>query len=119
MPTPRTERGGIDLRKLPYIVFRRLGPNYGLSDHPLWQELTPIKHPMVEIDLETVGRKRLEVAIHESIHIAIPALPEPIVTYTARYVAKVIWALGYRADEDWQEKKFSLANHKRRKKGEE
>ena len=117
MPTPRQEKGGIDLRKLPYIVFRRLPHDYGLSDHPLWQETTPIKHPMVELDLETVGRKRLEVAIHESMHIAIPALPEPIVTYASRYIAKVVWALGYRADEDWQDKHFSLANHKKKVNG--
>ena len=114
MPSPRQEKGGIDLRKLPHIVFRKLPHDYGLSDHPLWQELTPLDHPMVELDINTVGRKRLEVAIHESMHIAIPALPESIVTYASRYIARVVWKLGYRADEAWQEKEFSLAKHKNR-----
>lgn len=114
MARARTEKGGIDLRKLPYIVFRKLPRDYGLSDHPLWQEITPLEHPMVEIDTHTVGRKRLEVAIHESLHISIPALPESIVTYASRYIARVVWALGYRADEEAHEKKFSLANHKKK-----
>lgn len=115
MPSPRQEKGGVDLRKLPHVIFRRLPRYHGLSDHPLWQEITPLEHPTVELDIDTVGRKRLEVAIHESMHIAIPALPETIVTYSSRYIAKVVWALGYRADEDWQEKHYSLANHKKKK----
>lgn len=117
MPSPRQEKGGIDLRKLPHIVFRRLPNDHGLSNHPIWQELTPLEHPMVELDIDTVGRKRLEVAIHESMHIAIPALPETIVTYASRYIAKVVWALGYRADEEAQEKKYSLANHRKKMRG--
>jgi hypothetical protein len=103
----RTEKGGIDLRKLPHIVIKRLGPkNHGLSSHPAFAELTPVDHPVLEVDSESEGLKRLEIFIHEAWHIAVPATPEEPVRYGARYIAKVLWAAGYRADEDWQEEHF-------------
>lgn len=109
MGRTRQEQGGIDLRKLPDIVIRKLGreDSHGLASHPMFSEITPLTHPLVEIDRATKGLKRLEIAIHESMHVAIPALPESIVRYSSRYIAKVVWRLGYRADEEWQNEEFT------------
>ena len=111
MPRARTEHGGIDLRKNPDIVFRPLGREnvYGLASHPVFREVTPLAHPMIEVDTHTKGRKRLEVVIHETMHIALPALPESLVTFAARYIARVVWKTGYRADEESQDRIFALS----------
>ena len=53
----------------------------------------------VEEDLETI--------IHEALHLAVPALPERVVGYASRYIAKILWHLQYRADEDWQEEHYT------------
>lgn len=106
MARVRSEKGGIDLRKLPHIIIKKLGPNHGLSSHPMFAELTPMDTPVIEVDSESAGLKRLEVFIHESWHVAVPATPEIVVKYGSRYIAKVLWAAGYRADEDWQDEHF-------------
>jgi hypothetical protein len=106
VPRARTETGGIDLRKLPIIQFRKLGPNYGLSNHPVFAELTPVDHPTLEVDIRTKGKKRLEIILHEALHIAVPGMPEQVVLYAARYLAKVLWHLQYRADEDWHNEHY-------------
>jgi hypothetical protein len=62
---------------------------------------------MIEIDTQTHNRKRLETVIHETMHLALPALPETLVTFAARYIARVVWNTGYRADEDAQDVKYA------------
>ena len=91
------------------IVFRPLGREkvFGLASHPVFQEVTPLDHPMIEVDTHTKGRKRLETIIHETMHVALPALPESLVTFAARYIARVVWATGYRADEEAQDSKYA------------
>jgi hypothetical protein len=112
MPRARSEQGGIDLRKLPKIIIRKLGKHkaWGLASHPQFQEVRPLTEPMLEVDTTTKGRQRLEIFIHEALHLAIPALPESVVLYTGKYLAKILWHAGYRADEEWQNGKFSNKN---------
>ncbi len=109
MPRARQESGGIDLRKNPDIVFRPMGREnvYGLSDHPMFREVSPLDHPMIEIDTHTKGRNRLMAVIHETMHLALPALPESLVKFASIYIARVVWKLGYRADEEAQDSKYA------------
>lgn len=109
MPRARQEQGGTDLRKLPFIIFRKLGRNQadGLSSHPVFAEVKPVHHPVLEVDSTLTGLKRLEIIIHEALHIAVPGMPETVVRYAARYVAKVLWHLQYRADEAWHLEHYS------------
>lgn len=109
MPRAREEKGGIDLRKLPFIVFRKLGRKnvHGLAHHPHFAEVTPIPHPVLQCDIRETGVKRLEYILHEALHIAVPGMPEVVVRYTARYLAMVLWHLQYRADENWQNEHYA------------
>lgn len=108
MPRARGEPGGGDLRRLPFIVFRKLGKQTadGQAHHPLYQETITLPHLILECDPRQKGRMRLETLIHEALHLAVPALPEKVVSYAARYVARVLWHLQYRADEDWHEEHY-------------
>ncbi len=108
MPRVRNENGGIDLRYLPHVLFKKLGRKkvYGLSTHPHFAEVKPVKHPFIEIDITLTGVKRLEIIIHEALHLAVPGMPESVVVYTARYLARVLWHLQYRADEEWQNEHY-------------
>lgn len=100
------------LARLPLIIFRKLGRHaakdeilMGWSEHP--QSNTHHKVPAsIEIDVRTTGRKRLEIIIHEALHLAFPAVPEEDIRRAGRYVGMVVWALGYRADEHEQEEKW-------------
>lgn len=99
--------GRIDLRMLPEIVFRPLGREhaYGQATQLLHSDASgdkkPVGKPLFEIDTRWTGRKRLDTDIHEALHLACPFMFEDVVGPTARYVAMILWHLGYRLkDED-------------------
>lgn len=96
MPRP------VDLRRAPHIVFRKLGREnaYGQARHPDFAVDERIENPLIEIDPRTKGMKRLEIAAHEALHIANPGATESAVKRGARYIALVLWHLGYRADDE-------------------
>lgn len=109
MPRARSEQGGIDLRKLPKIVFRKLGREGadGQAHHPIYQDMRAVQ-PTLEVDHTRMkGRQRLETILHEALHLAVPAMPEYVVRYAARYLSMVVWHTGYRADEEKQDGRFS------------
>ena len=46
------------------------------------------------------GRDRMTVVVHELLHAALWDLSEESVDETAEAVARVLWSLGYRCDEE-------------------
>ena len=54
--------------------------------------------PTIWLDPNLRGRPALETAVHEALHLAAPWAYEEVVTQTARYLAMVLWRLGYRRD---------------------
>lgn len=52
------------------------------------------------IDERLKRRARLETIIHELLHVLFPTVSEEHVTEAARYIARILWALGYRADDE-------------------
>ena len=112
MPRARSEQGGIDLRKIPRIIFRPLGREGadGQAHHPAYQDVSQVE-PTLEVDHTRMkGVLRLETIIHEAFHLAVPAAPEYVVRDASRYIARIVWHTGYRADEEWQNGKFSNKN---------
>ena len=96
--------GGVDLRKLPFIVERKLLRHGAdgmatqlLHNHPHEQ---PPYQPILEIDDRLVGRVRLETIIHEALHLACPWMPEPVVLKVGRYIAMIVWHLEYRREHE-------------------
>jgi len=53
-------------------------------------------HPFVEVDERTRGIKRLEIILHESIHILAPEWSEERVACAAARLARTLWHEGYR-----------------------
>jgi len=109
VPRARREPGGYDLRRMPKIVFRKLmrhGAD-GMANHQLYSETVPVPHPTLEVDVRMLGRHRLETLIHEAMHLAVPAMPEHVVMYAAKFIAKIVWSTGYRADEEAQDIKYA------------
>ena len=103
--------GRIDLRRLPKIIERPLGREqaHGMAAQllhssaggdprdylPDWKG-----EPTLYLDPSLDGtRAGLETAIHEALHLACPWMFEVVVTQTARYLAMVVWHLGYRKAE--------------------
>ena len=101
--------GTIDLRRMPRIIRRPLGREraYGFAAQALHGDAGGDKpmpewtgEPTIWLDPTYDGtRKGLEVAIHEALHLACPFMFEAVVTKTARYLAMVLWRLGYRLPE--------------------
>lgn len=105
-----TASGRIDLRRLPRIIERPLGREqaHGMAAQllhsstggdprdylPEWDG-----QPTIWLDPTLPARAHLETAIHEALHLACPWMFETVVTQTARYLAMVVWKLGYRRDE--------------------
>lgn len=88
--------GQVDLRKLPKFVVRPLGSHKadGLSSHYYDHEFDrrpKYTEPTIELDIGLKGQKKLEILIHEAMHIAFPWMAELIVTKGARWLAKVLW----------------------------
>jgi hypothetical protein len=107
MPRARNEAGGWDLRKIPPIILRRLGQHEaaGLARHPLFAEIKPME-VSIQVEIEERNRARMEFILHEAAHIAFPGLPEETVEVLARFQAKVLWHMGYRADDDAMDIRF-------------
>jgi hypothetical protein len=60
---------------------------------------TPHTRERILIDDRLVGRKRLEIEIHEFLHAANPTHDEEHVTQQGRDLSRILWALGYRLKE--------------------
>lgn len=56
--------------------------------------------PKILIDQSLSGRARCEVELHEAMHACFPQLAEETVTEAAKDVARILWTLGYRLDEE-------------------
>lgn len=56
--------------------------------------------PKILIDQSLQGRARLEIEIHEAMHASFPQIAEESVTEAARDVARILWTLGYRIDDE-------------------
>jgi hypothetical protein len=98
-----TKSGAIDLRRLPRIVTRPLGRHGadGLAEHRLFSDSKRVEdHPTIYIDVGAKGKKRLEIAIHEALHLACPWMVEQAVIAASRYVARVLWHLGLRFEDE-------------------
>lgn len=68
-----------------------------------WTYLPDPKRPTnrkILIDDRLTGRLRLEVEVHEALHALFPQISEETITDAAKDVARILWALGYRIDED-------------------
>lgn len=59
-----------------------------------------VSEPILEVDSRLKGRLRLETIIHEALHLACPWMPEPVVLQTGRYLAMIVWHIGYRDDRE-------------------
>lgn len=51
------------------------------------------------IDSRLKHRRRLEVVIHECLHVFYPTVSEEHITESARDLSRVLWTLGYRETE--------------------
>jgi predicted SprT family Zn-dependent metalloprotease len=69
-----------------------------------WAYLPDAKRPSMPrkilIDERLKNRTLLETIVHECIHVSFPSASEDHVTESARDIARVLWTLGYRLDED-------------------
>jgi hypothetical protein len=102
--------GRIDLRRMPDIIERPLGREqaHGMAAQLLHSEAggDPRSYlpewtgePTIWLDPTLDGRAHLETALHEALHLACPWMYEKVVTQTARYLAMVVWRLGYRRED--------------------
>jgi len=101
--------GTLDLRRMPAIIERPLGRSraFGFAAQQLHGEAggdAPMPEwtgePTIWRDPTYDGTRRgLETDIHEALHLACPWMFEKVVTQTARYLAMVMWKLGYRRVE--------------------
>lgn len=96
--------GGVDLRMLPDIVERPLMRHS--ADGLAWQQLhtgpgeQPPDRPLIEIDSRLSGRAKLETVIHEAMHLTFPWMMEYAVAKSARYIAMIVWKIGYRLEDE-------------------
>lgn len=58
------------------------------------------KLPKILIDSRLTGRARLEIEIHEALHAEFPQLSEETITEAGKDLARILWALGYRIDDE-------------------
>lgn len=55
------------------------------------------------IHSQLTGRKRLEIELHEGLHASLgPTISEESVTQAGRDLAKILWSLGYKIQEESQ-----------------
>jgi hypothetical protein len=105
-----TKDGTIDLRRLPRIIERPLGRERadGMAAQLLHSDAGDARpypgtdgSPTLWLDTKLRGtRAELETAVHEALHLAAPFLFEPVVLATGRYIAMVLWRLGFRRITD-------------------
>lgn len=69
-----------------------------------WAYLPDAKRPEMQrkilVDSTLTGRARAETIVHEVLHVAFPTASEEHITESARDLARVLWALGYREQRD-------------------
>lgn len=69
-----------------------------------WAYLSDQKNPRLPrkilIDESLAGRRRLEIIIHECMHVCHPTVDEQHITDSAKDIAKILWSLGYRLTEE-------------------
>ena len=96
-----TKDGSIDTRFLPRVIYRPMGKEqaFGQSFHGGSAGDHEVI-PTIEVDSRLTGLKRMEIEIHEALHLIFPALVEPVVKRAARWLARVLWSLGYRLPEE-------------------
>lgn len=58
------------------------------------------KRKRLAVDKRLVGQHRLEIILHEMLHAVFWYLEEEIVAQMAKDMAKVLWDLGYRCEEE-------------------
>ena len=96
--------GRVDLRKIPRIVYR---PLLKYKADGMATQLLHTEHnegacqpteALLDIDSRLSGRAKMETEIHEAFHLAAPWAPEIVVLQTSRYIAMILWYLGYRQD---------------------
>lgn len=68
--------------KSPKIVDRKLGRERALGQ---------CDGEVVEIDPRQCARERMDTLIHETIHLALPAVSEPQVRRAAGLLARALW----------------------------
>jgi hypothetical protein len=65
-----------------------------------WAYLPDPKNKQLEkkilVDSRLKGRARLETIVHEVMHVLQPTASEEHITLSARDMARILWALGYR-----------------------
>jgi len=81
------------MRKKIRVVHKKLGKGrvWGWAD---------FDNSTIEIDERATGKKHLEIAVHESIHILNPQMSEEDVTAQAITITDVLWKLKYRRVDD-------------------
>lgn len=52
------------------------------------------------IDQNLTGRARLDIELHEAMHACFPQIDEGVITQAAKDVARILWTLGYRIDDE-------------------
>lgn len=98
-----TKSGAIDLRRLPRIIVRPLGKHGadGLAQHRLFSDNKTVEHdPTIFVDVGARGRRRLYLTIHEAMHLACPWMVESAVIAASGYIARVLWHLGLRFEDE-------------------
>lgn len=61
-----------------------------------WATQAPADGGTIRIAARVVEAERLETEVHEALHACMPDIDEEAIHDTARDVAAVLWALGYR-----------------------
>ncbi len=61
--------------------------------------LAHVDEQLIEIDTRLKGRHRMEITIHEALHILYPADTEAQVVRKSKRLTKVLWDMGYRRIE--------------------
>lgn len=74
------------------VNHRKLGREKALG-------LAHLDDNLIEIDSRLIGRKRLEIYVHEALHLLNPTHSETKVLKDAAKIATVLWKQGYRMVE--------------------
>lgn len=70
-----------------------------------WAYLPDSKNPklprkiLIDSALPLGSKARLETILHECLHVSYPTVSEEHITESARDIARVLWTLGYRLDQ--------------------